>query len=349
MLIQYKGGIPYNTLAGLQKTLLNKIYNIEIDICVSNDKLGRIMVCNQSDNFISCLVSNNKVDSLVFYPYPTLKEYLNFIEIHISKTKELIDNREINIFLNTKCDKESFNNSDITIINKFNHFNFYFIIDSVEDCSHFSSLINNVKLIIPIDFYKKEYNNAHGVILNYCSSFDKDIQLCYNNNIKVYIYKVDNYKLIEHYLKNKCVTGILSSKVSNFKENNANIIFEPYIQPILPKLWIGNIYAAHSEKILRKYNIKVIINAAADIFDKKYKDIEYYRLPIYNKKNYNKLNLKYCKYSAIVIHHYLQQNNGNILVHCKNGHSRSALIIYFYLKQMWKIDVNKIHEFILKS
>ena len=142
MLIQYKGGIPYNTLAGLQKTLLNKIYNIEIDICVSNDNPGRIIICNQSDNFIKCLVNKNKVESLVFYPYPTLKEYLNFIEMHISKKKELTGTREINIFLNTKCHKELFNNSDITIINKFNHYNFYFIIDSIGDCSYFSSLMN---------------------------------------------------------------------------------------------------------------------------------------------------------------------------------------------------------------
>ena len=321
MLIQYKGGTPHNTLAGLQKTLIFKINNLEIDICVSKD--NKIIVCNGDDNFMNCKINQKTCNNLIYSAYPTLEQYLNFIG------KEY----QCSIFLNTKCGRNNITKENIDIITEYSNIIFYLIVDSVEDFNYYSKICN-CKIIVPADFYEEKYNTVYGVICNYCSIFEKDIQLFYDNSIKIYFYTVNRFNLIKHYLNDSKIEGVLSEKINQYNNLNTKMLIEPYIQPILPKL-------------LQKYNIKTIINATSDLFDSDIKGIRYIRLPIYNKKKYQKTNRKNCQYAAIVIHYYLKKE-GNILVHCKSGHRRSALIILFYLIKIWKSNVMDIYEYMYK-
>ena len=335
MLIQYKGGKPHNTLAGLQKSLIFKINNLEIDICVSKD--NKIIVCNEDDNFMKCKINQKTCNNLIYSAYPTLEQYLHFIG------KEY----QCSIFLNTKCGRNNITNENIDIITEYSNITFYLIVDSVEDFSYYSEICN-CKIIVPADFYEEKYNTVYGVICNYCSIFEKDIKLFYDNGIKVYLYTINKFNLIKHYQNDSKIEGILSEKINdynNFIKIDTKVLIEPHIQPILPKLWLGSENTSFSPKLLKKYNIKTIINATSDLFDSDIKGIRYIRLPIYNRKNYQKTNKKNCQYAAIIIHYYLKKE-GNILVHCKNGHRRSALIILFYLMKIWKLDIIDIYDYL---
>ena len=334
MLIQYKGGRPHNTLAALQKSLLFKIQNLEIDICVSKD--NKIVVCNGYNNFLECKVNQETCTELIYSAYSTLEDYLSFIG------KEY----QCSIFLNTKCDRNSITKENINIINEYSNITFYLIIDSVEEY-HYYEQICKCKIIIPVDFYEEKYNNIYGVICNFCSVLEKDIDLFYNNGIKVFMYTVNKYNIIRHYLNNKKIAGVLSEKVNeynNYISIQTNIIMEPSIQPILPKLWIGTENIAISKKLLEKYNIKTLINATSTLFDSDLKGIRYFRLPIYNRFNFKNTNIKHCGYASVLIHHYLKKS-GNILVYCKSGYRRSALIVLFYLMKIWRLKMSDIYDY----
>lgn len=116
---------------------------------------------------------------------------------------------------------------------------------------------------------------------------------------------------------------------------------------ITNNIWLGNKYAASDNEFIQKNNIKRIINVTSNIENNKYKNIKYFRVPldtvkIINKKNkFNPIIIDninfdiYCKICNIFIEEGI--NNGeNILIHCKKGHTRSAIILLNYLMYKYK-------------
>lgn len=104
-------------------------------------------------------------------------------------------------------------------------------------------------------------------------------------------------------------------------ESNAN--------QIMDKLWLGNCKAAHDDQFISTQNIKHVVNAT-DSITNKFSNIEYTTFAI-KDSDACKYNLFYLlDYGADIIHDALSKNE-TVLVHCKNGHHRSASIVAFYL------------------
>ena len=112
------------------------------------------------------------------------------------------------------------------------------------------------------------------------------------------------------------------------------------IWKILDYLYLGNIIAANDEKIIIKHNIKTIITIMSDDVKNKYKNIEYIHFFLYDDPNEN-----IDKYFSLVYNIIEKQKlEGNILIHCHAGISRSWTIVLWYI--MKKFNLPLINAFI---
>lgn len=105
----------------------------------------------------------------------------------------------------------------------------------------------------------------------------------------------------------------------------------PSANLILPGLWLGNYHVALDCRFLKTYHIDTIINVTRET-PCPYRNIVYLRIPIKDKcfcHYYKPKIFDVIDYAADFIATRL--NFGNVLVHCKQGHHRSAGMIMAYL------------------
>ena len=106
---------------------------------------------------------------------------------------------------------------------------------------------------------------------------------------------------------------------------------ESDVTEIMPNLWLGNCKAAYDRGFLYKYKIDVIITIREE-FDqtKRVNGIKYIIVPV---KDTHTCNINFIpifdKLSSII--NTSLKNNKGVLVHCKNGHHRSAAVIAAYM------------------
>ena len=105
---------------------------------------------------------------------------------------------------------------------------------------------------------------------------------------------------------------------------------------IVDNIYLGSAYNAASYSTLKKFDIKVIINATTEISNYYPDDFTYYRYSLYDN-NKHSIN-QYLDESFNVIKHHQDNTPGNILIHCFMGASRSVSIVIHYLM---KTMVNK--------
>ena len=91
------------------------------------------------------------------------------------------------------------------------------------------------------------------------------------------------------------------------------------------KLYIGDMYGASNEKQLLNNGIKYIFNFSS-LRLKEYPSITYYNIDILDNPNQNIL-----QYFSVVFKEIDKLTNGNILINCQAGISRSASMIIGYL------------------
>lgn len=132
------------------------------------------------------------------------------------------------------------------------------------------------------------------------------------------------------------------NKIS-IEKNNKCIYNENDIDMIVPGLYLGNFNVSNNLNALKKYNIKYIIRATLQ-GGNIYPDFHYLHVPI---KDYmvNTIDTDHLfMYTGL----YIQKNifNGNILVHCKKGHHRSACIIAAFLFKTLNIPYETILQYI---
>jgi len=99
-------------------------------------------------------------------------------------------------------------------------------------------------------------------------------------------------------------------------------------QEIIPHLWLGDVYAAHNSKELKKRNITHIVTCTVGV------------VPPF-PENFQYMHLKILDCAAEKIHEHFAQttafiddaikSGGTVLVHCIRGVSRSATIVCAYL------------------
>ena len=123
-------------------------------------------------------------------------------------------------------------------------------------------------------------------------------------------------------------------------------IYSFYDKPmnhIYKNLYLGDHYAAENENYLKIYDIKTVINCAAELqYD--YKDLISYELNLYDMPEERIINVFESAYKFVKEH-----LSNNILVHCYMGISRSASFVIFYLMKEEKWDYETCYEYVQKK
>ena len=137
----------------------------------------------------------------------------------------------------------------------------------------------------------------------------------------------------------KCSKEIEKNKIKDHLQSS-------HITEIINKIYIGSYSNAKDEKELESNNIKYILNCASEcnnIFEDK---IKYLKLEI---KDQNDFPIQdFFEKGAQFIHESLLCNDGNILIHCMQGKSRSTTILMAYLIKYKNEDTNSAYK-IIKS
>jgi len=127
------------------------------------------------------------------------------------------------------------------------------------------------------------------------------------------------------------------------------------VDEILPGLFLGNEKSSYNKEFLKKYNIKYIIRIMPEFdFTKQEPKITYYHIPIKDSKSCNDTHVKnlsynyFFKYVINLIHNLMLRRDGNILVHCKRGHHRSASAVSAYLVKYYNLSYQQSVTYIKK-
>ena len=121
---------------------------------------------------------------------------------------------------------------------------------------------------------------------------------------------------------------------------------EKDVNEIIPNLWLGNYKAAYDKNFLKKYNIKYIVSIM-DNFNNNYRydNIAYLFIPV-TDEDVCKLNMiDIFNITTNFISNGLNKNKG-VLVHCKQGHHRSASIIAAFLFKHLNMNYTKVINYI---
>ena len=115
------------------------------------------------------------------------------------------------------------------------------------------------------------------------------------------------------------------------------------ITQITDSIFLGNISGAMNCDLLKKNNIKYIVNCTKNI-PNKCTDMIYYNIPIDDTYNQNIEN--YFDPSYNFIEKSLENKDGNIFIHCHAGVSRSVTILVSYLMKKNNMTVIDAIRFI---
>jgi len=103
---------------------------------------------------------------------------------------------------------------------------------------------------------------------------------------------------------------------------------------VIDNIYLGSAYNAASYDILKKLDIKLIINVTTEITNYYPDDFTYVRYNLYDN---NKHSIdKYLNDAYEKITNFQKNKQGNILIHCFMGASRSASMVIYYLMRTMK-------------
>lgn len=120
-------------------------------------------------------------------------------------------------------------------------------------------------------------------------------------------------------------------KPSSYYESYSYFSGDPTL--IVDNIYLGSAFNAGSYDVLKKHDIRVIINVTAELSNYFPNDFIYYNYPLYddNKDGI----IKYLDSAFDNIKYHQNNTSGNILIHCFAGASRSAsIMIYYIMKTM---------------
>jgi len=117
---------------------------------------------------------------------------------------------------------------------------------------------------------------------------------------------------------------------------------------IIDNIYLGCFESAENKNLLVKNNIKYIFNVAVECNNSdsiKNMDVCVHKYNIYDDYDINMTILEdiYKKINKVNI------TDGNILIHCAHGRSRSVCIVLFYLIKKHNWTITKALEFVKKS
>lgn len=116
---------------------------------------------------------------------------------------------------------------------------------------------------------------------------------------------------------------------------------------IVKNLWIGSEGDSRSGSFFARHNIRLIVNATANIPVRAPPEVVSYRVPVDDHPSENDTMLQHLPLVVVAMDEVLKYNQG-VLVHCRAGMQRSAAVVAGYL--MWKrgLTADQAFEFINK-
>lgn len=114
---------------------------------------------------------------------------------------------------------------------------------------------------------------------------------------------------------------------------------------IIPNLFVGDANSAENIKFLQFNGIKRIVNCTPDIPNYYENNIKYFRIPVYDHEDENKIMEKYIFDAINFI--YKPTSGDAVLVHCAAGISRSCTIIAAYLRYYYCDNLDEVIQIIL--
>ena len=165
-----------------------------------------------------------------------------------------------------------------------------------------------------------------------------------------------NYKKEKNIKHKNLNPKIKSNNLSNkkvlcpkcFQELSDNILKEHlqsnHITEIINRIYIGSYLNAKNFEELEKNNIKYILNCAIECKNIYEDKIKYLKLDI---KDQNDFPIQeYFDKGTQFIEDSLNNKEGNILIHCKEGKSRSATLLMAYLIKYQKENTNSAYKIV---
>ena len=120
---------------------------------------------------------------------------------------------------------------------------------------------------------------------------------------------------------------------------------ESYADQILPNLWLGNALAAKNLHFLQHNDIKYIINVSCDIPNYYFSYYTYLNVSINDTDvSPNEISKIFEITNKFIYQAY--QKKDAVLVHCKRGHNRSAVIIAAFMMKHLNMDPDTAIKYI---
>jgi len=157
----------------------------------------------------------------------------------------------------------------------------------------------------------------------------------------------DNFEKLEELVKDKLIdyNNYIDVDKYNKEEDNHRIfppvgLYEAYYiffsEPthIIDNIYLGSAFNAADYETLKQLNIKTVFNITKEITNYYPNDFIYIKFDIYDN---NKHSIKeYLDKAFESIIHHQTRTEGNILIHCYMGASRSASVVIYYLMKTKK-------------
>lgn len=118
----------------------------------------------------------------------------------------------------------------------------------------------------------------------------------------------------------------------------------PYYEPVfvIDNIFIGSAFNAASSAIIHKFNIKYIVNVTTNI-NNYFSDVTYVNVKIEDNNSDSIDDFLVPTYNKLI--EFKNKRDGNTLVHCYFGASRSVCIVLFYLMKMYNMELYDALEF----
>jgi protein-tyrosine phosphatase len=190
------------------------------------------------------------------------------------------------------------------------------------------------------------------------------MDIIYNSCSYIRILSVKGYDYIQKYMAGEKTVPVTRQIKLPTKTSIYNHIINVFLYPtnIIDNIYLGNGYNASNYSVIRDYNIKYIVNVTKEIPNYyEYNiilnnnnslctynlDIKYFTIPI-NDNSENHI-LLYLNNVLEFIEEAQSNNDGNILIHCYMGSSRSASITLAYLIYKYNFSLNKGLKYLKKK
>ena len=111
---------------------------------------------------------------------------------------------------------------------------------------------------------------------------------------------------------------------------------------IVDHIFIGSELTASNKKYLESLGVKYIMVVGSELTEKFPDDFVYYKIPILDTNEQYILDI--LDNAIKFLKDVQKENNGNILVHCKYGKSRSVAIVVAYIMNTRKINFNDAYD-----